>query len=544
MTGAKDKVTEATYRIRLFGAFALFRADGSVVDITSRKAIGLLALLSTSEDLRHERSWIMSILWGSRELEQAQSSLRQELLRLRKLLNTDAEVLHVTRTQVWLDPALVEVLPSEAGKQFLEGLTIRGEAAFDDWLGQRRNQSRVMPAARADWSAPVPAPRLDRVSVSIDLDPLNEHHALPDFALRMLQSTLARGLDEFGGVRVIDGAFDVADVVLKLKVVMYGGRTAVVGVLRKTSDMQILFSVERYLTTESGRTQEVTEEINVLASELVERTLASVVKHAAEFAADGHIALRHAQDAINTHFSRSIGAAEIADEHLAQAIDLAEDSAFYAWRAYNMTLFLEDGSRENVQDIRDQALMYAERALELDPYNGLTRALLAHVSAFVFRDFERAGASLERAIALRPDHIMTQDASALLRVYTGQLDGARAAAFRTEKLGRHLPYRYCFATTQSMIETLSGNFSAAVRHGERAMSMMPLGDKLLYSPTLRYLAIAYAKTNRYEQAVRHFDKLARTEGEVLSSDLDIEKYPMPSKDAANLMRESLIAIGK
>ena len=139
---------------------------------------------------------------------------------------------------------------------------------------------------------------------------------------------------------------------------------------------------------------------------------------------------------------------------------------------------------------------------------------------------------------------MTQDASALLRVYTGQLDGARAAAFRTEKLGRHLPYRYCFATTQSMIETLAGNFNAAVRHGERAMAMMPLGDKLLYSPTLRYLAIGYAKTNRYEQAVRHFDKLARTEGTILSSDLDIEKYPMPSKDAAQLMRESLSAVGK
>src|SRR4029450_4515930 len=97
------------------------------------------------------------------------------------------------------------------------------------------------------------------------------------------------------------------------------------------------------------------------------------------------------------------------------------------------------------------------RPPRLDHHNALSLSLLTHVQSFVIRDFVGASELLARAKSLNSNHVMTYRAAAMLAFYTGDLRRARAAAARAELLGRHLPFRYCFATSKCMIEALSGD---------------------------------------------------------------------------------------
>ena len=67
----------ARYRLRLLGAFQLIAPNGQRLDVTSKKAIALLGLLASAQTGERWRGWIQDKLWGSRELRQAQASLRR-----------------------------------------------------------------------------------------------------------------------------------------------------------------------------------------------------------------------------------------------------------------------------------------------------------------------------------------------------------------------------------------------------------------------------------------------------------------------------------
>jgi TolB-like protein/Tfp pilus assembly protein PilF len=149
------------------GAFRLSGSDGRRVDIASRKGIALLAMLAMSEHGERSRAWLQDRLWGSRGPNQAQGSLRNELLSLRRLVNNGgAELLVCARDRIALNleevavdarrvlvPGAAEEPPSFlADSEFLEGLDIPGEDGFEDWL---RDQRRLM----AEQTAAQPAPR-------------------------------------------------------------------------------------------------------------------------------------------------------------------------------------------------------------------------------------------------------------------------------------------------------------------------------------------------------------------------------------------------
>src|SRR5262245_36490940 len=75
------------YSLNVVGSFSLRRFDGVRINISSKKGRALIALLAMARDGERSRAWLQDKLWGSRQLDQAQSSLRQELTNLRKLLS-------------------------------------------------------------------------------------------------------------------------------------------------------------------------------------------------------------------------------------------------------------------------------------------------------------------------------------------------------------------------------------------------------------------------------------------------------------------------
>jgi TolB-like protein/Flp pilus assembly protein TadD len=165
-----------TFSIELLGPFRLFGPDGERIGVSSKKGMALLALLAMSPGGERTRSWLQDKLWGSRQQLQAQSSLRREVSTLRQLLNTSERQLIIAdhdRIMLNLEFAQVDARDIRAAGarptedhlntgEFLEGLDISGEDAFEDWLREQRRAlatlassgpAAIKPATKTDAQA-------------------------------------------------------------------------------------------------------------------------------------------------------------------------------------------------------------------------------------------------------------------------------------------------------------------------------------------------------------------------------------------------------
>jgi TolB-like protein len=172
------------YRLELLGSFGFFMPGGERIEIASKKGIALIALLATGKDGVRTRGWLQDILWGSRATPQAQASLRKELSNLRGRLNSPAgELLTTDHSRVRLDLGRIDLdlrelesgnAPPAGGVfgwgEFLEGLDIAGEDAFEDWLRQQRASVRGLVT-----DAPAPGRSSAPAADGPDLSGLPQH---------------------------------------------------------------------------------------------------------------------------------------------------------------------------------------------------------------------------------------------------------------------------------------------------------------------------------------------------------------------------------
>lgn len=142
------------FQLRLLGSFCLLKPEGRRIGLTSRKSVALVAMLAMSRTGERERTWLQSLLWGSRAPEQAKASLRRELANLRVALkDCTPPILIIDHSRVRLDFDSVNVDVREleqevaAGRggsaldygELLEGIDIPGEEEFEDWLRVQRS---------------------------------------------------------------------------------------------------------------------------------------------------------------------------------------------------------------------------------------------------------------------------------------------------------------------------------------------------------------------------------------------------------------------
>ncbi|MEX3009614.1 hypothetical protein [Hoeflea sp. TYP-13] len=145
-TGVADQ-----YRIRLLGLFSFVDNDGKELAPKGRKAVALLALLSTAPDGRRGRKWLQDRLWSDRSESQGSASLRQTLYEIRTRLGSHKDILHADANIISIDLSRVTIDTQELSDvgelplsyrgeipQFLEGLDVADEE-FESWLREQRN---------------------------------------------------------------------------------------------------------------------------------------------------------------------------------------------------------------------------------------------------------------------------------------------------------------------------------------------------------------------------------------------------------------------
>lgn len=141
------------FRLSLLGPFCLRASGSEQIAISSKKGAVLIAMLATAPNGERSRGWLQEKLWGSRQDAQARASLRRELSNLRRVLNGHGDALISFDTgpvRLRLDVIETDVTRTGAGEfarrngaprdaDFLEGMDIRGEEGFEDWLKQMRS---------------------------------------------------------------------------------------------------------------------------------------------------------------------------------------------------------------------------------------------------------------------------------------------------------------------------------------------------------------------------------------------------------------------
>lgn len=184
-----------TFRLNLLGPFGLFAPDGRRVDIRSRTAVAMVAMLAMAPNGVRTRSWLQSRLWGSRAMAQAQSSLRRELANLAALLadHDGATLLSrgVQRIELDLDRIELDVLQLAVNGprtdlrksgEFLEGLDLPDCDEFEDWLREQRihfaDLARRLPSITSS-QAPDPAALLGAALTSVASLTPDGHPSVP-----------------------------------------------------------------------------------------------------------------------------------------------------------------------------------------------------------------------------------------------------------------------------------------------------------------------------------------------------------------------------
>ena len=151
---------------RFLGGFQLFAAGGEAINLTSRRARSLLAVVCLEGESGVLRDRLSGLLWSDRGEDQARASLRQCLFELRAALGELADqLLDVGRERITARPGVLDsdvaqirralaacdedelaaLPPLLAGGRLLEGLDVPG--LFQDWADQTRGAFEAKMAA-------------------------------------------------------------------------------------------------------------------------------------------------------------------------------------------------------------------------------------------------------------------------------------------------------------------------------------------------------------------------------------------------------------
>lgn len=573
--------------IYLFGTLAVTDADGASCTPKAQKSRALVAMLALAPRGARSRIWLRDKLWSDRGEEQAAASLRQALVDVRKSLGPMAEriiisdnhtiSLDLNRVSVdalqLLDPARQsspDDVQLESWPELLEGLDI-GDPEFEEWLmlerqvwhgrletalGQRdlspkdRRANGFIPAENkrsgpdspdggerrttpqrgslTGWSVALLPP-------SISGDAFNAA-SLPD----MFTASLVRSLLEDGELAVCDlsrpdlsaatqAAAEFDAVALAIQVgYRFSAHQAHISVsVHRTADRSLLWmggaTLERR-AIETGDTSASHQLINEAMDELRRYFIAR--SEQSDDAAEGESLFA----AVNAMFRLSRNDLVMSEASLRRIIAQRPSSQAYAWLAFLMTF--QVGQRfSDSANVTEQAQQYARKALELDPGNSVTLALVGHVHSFLFGEYDYASGLFERAIRANPTQVLGWDLYSMLHAYAGQPEKGLGLANWARHLGAHSPYRYYFDTSRLINATLAGNHRVAIEAGEQALRERPDFNSLL-----RYLVASHAQLGDIRAARSLLDRLNTVEPNFSISSLIDARYPiMRTEGGANLI---------
>ncbi len=487
-------LSDGGYQLRLLGAFQLYGPAGQRIPVQSKRAMALMAALAMAPSGERSRQWAQGLLWGSRQPQQAQGSLRRELMTIRAQLPRDSTLLMADKLSLRLDLAQIEidarapVSPIEAaGAEFLEGIDLAGEEGFEDWLRDMRAQARTRaypPAAQAPSGSPplrLPEAVGRPVIAVLPFENLTADGAL-DFAVEALSDDLIEALSRTRWMPVISrhSSAPLRDQQPSAAAVSLGVRYILAGTVRAASGgaaLALSLFDARDGTSVWTQTMAFGEQSNVATAGVILGAIAGpLVARVDNIEQMRAIAAPDGGDVCNLiwqgrwHLNQhTLAHGQQAIALLEQALELAPQSTealqqlIYARINRAWSLRSSDAETRAIRKL-------AQRAMAADPFDGRGYAY-AGICEVWARNHARARRLLNEAVELNPS-------LAIAFMHLGNanyLDGLPAAAIaplmQALRLSPYDPYCFFIFGELAMAHWLTGDHDGACAWADRAITL-------------------------------------------------------------------------
>jgi adenylate cyclase len=200
--------------------------------------------------------------------------------------------------------------------------------------------------------------------------------------------------------------------------------------------------------------------------------------------------------AIDLMYRLNLDDFKAARQLLAQAIDLDPSYAkAYAMAAKWHGLSFGQGWSSDPDHDAAETDRLASEAIKRDGGDALALALCGHHKAFLFRDYDRAIALFDRAIAAGPNSALAWTLSSPTFSYIGDAPSALSRAERGLRLSPLDPDAFWYQTSLTLAHYASGNYEEAVVCGRKVAAAKPI-----FTANLRFLAASLAALGRQAEA--------------------------------------------
>lgn len=535
LTTNRQGPNSAMLRLHVLGPFQLCDSANRPIQVRSRKAQALLALLAISPRGERTRVWLRDKLWSLSDERKSSTNLRQILFELRRdigpladrALDFGPQTISFRPGRVWIDrlavdedPSLFAALGLNDMTELLEGMDI-GDPEFEDWLSLERGlwadraerlmleAETVSARARSGQMAPVESQPTHRISLALMKSVLHGSDNLGTHLADRVVESIANSIREFQPVRILDlrdqsGSLEDllasanTEFYCRLRLLRIGENVTLTFFLHRVSRMALEWSQSIQCRIDDLISYDG-QIIQGFVAQNVDRLVRTLLENIPEDT-ESEIA-RSGYAAMNLIF-------RMTDDALGQAITMLDHPAMgrsplhAALRSYIASFHVGDNIGPYTEEAREYLRKDIASRLAPTPFNSIALASLGHVMGYVFHEFEASRALLEQAIRLNPSQAFAWDHYALNKIYTGDFKAAQMAAERASFLGAYSPISFSYETTLAMASTLAGDFDRAVVAGRRALQVQPRSNA-----ALRYLMIAHSARGDRAQAETVRDQL-------------------------------------
>ncbi|MEM9030148.1 MAG: hypothetical protein AAGC70_17430 [Pseudomonadota bacterium] len=564
-------------RVHVIGPFQLFGSDGIDRTPRGRKSCAVIALLALSPECQRSRKWLQQRLWSDRAPQQGAASLRQCLVELRRILDSDRDVLRADNFHLSLDRERVEIdldlfqqgelhaVPKDA--ELLEGVDVN-DPEFEGWLREQRQhfdfrqfefrrfdfphldfrqsvQSEVGHSAFRRNAAAKHAPPVGQSPYLILNHAPRSDANQTDILADCLLDAVATTATETGTLRVIDGRDGYSEagaaihqdaegaiepLVLRAQTLKDPGKSALRILLKKAASHEIVWSTAAQ--DKSGDEFHFGSEAFLRQTNHIASLATNALVNALPKKAQSEIASAVCYRGAVSLFKLGGANFQLADRLFARAFELEPKGVYLGWRAYARTFMLAERSFVCRQSVAEEAMDFIGRALELDPCNSYISGFAAQVHNIINRCYVSAYEFAERSVELNRSNPVGWSQLGAAKCHLGEIESGFEDTCFALRISGAAPYRFQLAGISCIAGAMAGQVDRAVSVGEASHALAPS-----FGPPMRYLSVLYLHQGDEAKSIEMVERLR-----VAEPDFDYDSLKDPSYPAAGLNVSGLLSI--
>ncbi|WP_181389367.1 transcriptional regulator [Pseudoprimorskyibacter insulae] len=482
--------------------------------------------------MSRSRRWLEDKLWSRSGGDQASTSLRQALSKLRKSSPELSEILTTDRASVSLDSGRVArdlddpTRVSGAELDLLEGLDAR-DVEFEDWLRQERATF-----AKRISSAP------QRKSPGLGISCVINLHSPGADALggEILADAIGSGIaEQVRAWRSNKASTDFlpglpSDIEIACNVLERGGKTNVYLKVIYLPTGRILHSRLHEIGTLSNVLNS-SEPVAALIFDVADRVVSQIPlvmdNNRPEVRATAMSRL-----GMYRLFSFEAEGMDEAETLFRQAHEIDPNPVYLAWRSFTHVAQLIERTNSDSDAAREQSIETAYRALEQGRENSLVLSLIGQVRMMAMQDTEGGMELAKQALSLNPANAFAWSTCAFAHMRAGNLETALRYSQLGRRVARFSPFRQWWEVNHCVISLACNRLDDAIIAGEAAARTAPA-----LRPAHRHLVALYAQKGDFEKAKDSIRALERVEtGFSLDRFLNDDRYPVATIRAHGLLK--------